>query len=92
MAERKPAAEIPSDITEMNFEAALESLEEIVRQLETGEGSLENAIGAYERGAHLKRHCELKLQEAKARVEKISMDSGGAITALSEKAGPEETG
>lgn len=91
MAERKTpagaAAGIPAEIAKLSFEEALEALEEIVRQLETGEGSLENAIGAYERGAHLKRHCELKLKEAKARVEKISMTSSGTITATPEEGG-----
>jgi exodeoxyribonuclease VII small subunit len=66
------------DIASMSFEAALAELEKIVRQLEKGESSLEDAIGAYERGAKLKEHCERKLGEAKARVEKISLGAGGA--------------
>ena len=41
-------------------------------------GSLEDAIGAYERGADLKKHCEKKLTEAKARVEKINLSATGA--------------
>lgn len=66
------------DIASLSFEAALAELETIVRQLEKGESSLEDAIGAYERGARLKEHCERKLGEAKARVEKISLAGGGA--------------
>jgi exodeoxyribonuclease VII small subunit len=65
------------DIGSLSFEAALSELEEIVRKLEQGKSSLEDAIGAYERGASLKRHCELKLNEAKARVEKISLGPEG---------------
>ena len=64
-------------VTALSFEAALSELEEIVRQLETGKSSLEDAIGAYERGAELKKHCEKKLTEAKARVEKINLSAAG---------------
>lgn len=67
-----------SDIATLSFEAALAELEAIVRQLEKGDSSLDEAIGAYERGARLKEHCERKLGEAKARVEKISLVSGEA--------------
>ena len=66
------------DVAALSFEAALSELEEIVRQLETGKSSLEDAIGAYERGADLKKHCEKKLTEAKARVEKINLSATGA--------------
>ena len=65
-------------VAALSFEAALSELEEIVRQLETGKSSLEDAIGAYERGAELKKHCEKKLTEAKARVEKINLNAAGA--------------
>jgi exodeoxyribonuclease VII small subunit len=62
-------------VSKLSFEAALSELEEIVRQLETGKSSLEDAIGAYERGAELKKHCEKKLTEAKSRVEKINLNA-----------------
>ena len=65
------------DINSMSFEEALMELEEIVRQLEAGKSSLEDAIKAYERGAALKQHCEIKLREAKARVEKINVSAEG---------------
>ena len=70
-----------SDIKSMNFEQALQELEQIVRALEEGETSLDGAIESYERGALLKRHCEEKLAQAKARVEKISVGSDGALSA-----------
>ena len=46
-------------------------LEGIVRGLESGKGDLARAIGDYERGAALRRHCEAKLAEAEARVQAI---------------------
>ena len=67
------------DIDEMSFEGALEELEEIVRTLEGGKGRLEDAIAAYERGAKLKAHCEKKLKEAQAKVEKISLGADGKV-------------
>ena len=54
-------------------------LEKLVRQLEDGKARLDDAIGAYERGALLKRHCETKLREAEARIEKISVSDSGAL-------------
>ena len=65
------------NVSTLSFEAALSELEEIVRQLENERSSLEDAIGAYERGAELKKHCEKKLTEAKARVDKINLNAAG---------------
>lgn len=69
----------PPNVATLSFEDALAELEEIVRRLESGAAQLDEAISAYERGAALKRHCEAKLQEAQARVEKIVVGSGGTI-------------
>ena len=69
------------DIASLSFEAALAELEKIVRQLEDGKGKLEDAIEAYERGAMLKKHCEAKLSEAKAKVDKITLGADDAVTA-----------
>ncbi len=67
-----------SDVGKMSFEDALGELEDIVAELEDGSIKLDQAIGAYERGAKLKAHCEKKLSEAKAKVEKISLGPEGA--------------
>lgn len=74
-------ADIPSDIAAMSFETALAELEKIVRSLEEGNAKLEDAISAYERGAALKRHCETKLREAQAKVEKITLSQNGSVDA-----------
>ncbi len=68
---------IPTDIAKLSFEDALEQLEEIVRELEEGSGKLDESIKAFERGAHLKYHCEIKLKEAQNRVEKVVLNDGG---------------
>ena len=67
----------PADIARLGFEDALKELEEIVRALEQGKGKLEDAIRSYERGAELKAHCERKLAEAEARIEKIALGADG---------------
>ena len=69
--------EIPEDIKKLSFEDALQALEEIVKGLESGDVKLDQAIDSYARGAALKRHCESKLREAQAKIEKISLDANG---------------
>jgi exodeoxyribonuclease VII small subunit len=70
------------DIEKLSFEDALKELESIVKDLEGGKSRLEDAIAAYERGAALKRHCEAKLAEARAKVERIRLDAEGNVNAV----------
>ncbi|HTZ77484.1 MAG TPA: exodeoxyribonuclease VII small subunit [Stellaceae bacterium] len=72
-------SKLPPDITKMSFEEALAELEQIVRRLEGGAGKLDEAIQSYERGALLKRHCEAKLREAQARVDKVVIAADGSV-------------
>ena len=68
-----------SDVAGLSFEEALAELERIVKGLEGGQQRLEDAIGAYERGAALRRHCEAKLSEAEARVQAIVERADGSL-------------
>ncbi len=70
-------APVPDDIKAMKFEDALAELEKIVQKLEAGDAKLDEAIANYERGAALKKHCEAKLAEAQARIDKITKSAGG---------------
>lgn len=72
---------LPAEIVRMTFEQALAELEKIVQDLERGQLDLEAAISAYERGTHLKLHCEGKLREAQLRVDKISLAPDGRVRA-----------
>jgi len=76
-----------TEVAKLSFEEALAELEGIVKQLEGGQGRLEDAIAAYERGAALRKHCEDKLAEAEAKVQAI-VARGGAATGTT----PFETG
>lgn len=64
----------------LSFEQALVELQNIVSGLETGESALEQSIEAYERGIALKKHCENKLRDAQAKIEKISLTQDGNVT------------
>lgn len=74
------ANEKPRDIAGMSFEEALEELQTLVRALEKGESKLDEAIQQYERGAALKQHCEAKLRDAQAKIDKIVMSPAGEVT------------
>ncbi|MGE0422922.1 MAG: exodeoxyribonuclease VII small subunit [Reyranellaceae bacterium] len=79
MAEQKQAVG-GKDIAALSFEDALRELEGIVQQLERGQIKLDEAIAAYERGAALKKHCEAKLAEAKAKVDRIVVAADGSVS------------
>lgn len=70
---------MPDNITEMSFEDALSTLEEIVKNLESGQVSLEQSIDIYTRGTHLRQHCDNKLKDATARIEKITKAQDGTL-------------
>ncbi len=73
--------ELPPEIAGLSFEDALAQLEDIVGELETGQAKLDEAIKSYERGALLKRHCEDKLKQAQARIDRIVAAADGSLDA-----------
>ena len=82
MAENRTADAKLRAIASMTFEEALAELQELVKRLERGDNKLEDAISAYERGAALKQHCEMKLKEAQLKVEKIVLGADGKPSAI----------
>lgn len=70
-----------AEIENLSFEAALEELEGIVRQLEAGQVELDQSIAIYERGAALRAHCEAKLKAAELKVESLVLGADGAVSA-----------
>ena len=77
MAEKKNEDPKLAAIAGMSFEEALGEHQELVKRLERGDNKLDDAISAYERGAALKQHCEMKLKEAQLKVEKIVRGADG---------------
>ena len=62
------------DFNTFSFEQAMEELELVVRQLETGKIKLDDAVSAYEKGVKLKQICEEKLAQAKAKIDILVLD------------------
>lgn len=69
--------EAPVILKDLPFEKALQELEQIVSQLERGDVPLEKSIEIYERGDHLRRHCEELLRKAELKVEVITQGADG---------------
>lgn len=56
---------------EKNFEESLTELEGIVRELETGEAPLDEAIDKYTKAMKLAKSCSEKINKATEKVNKI---------------------
>lgn len=69
-----------TEIAALSFEDALKQLEGVVARLESGDAALDEAITLYTRGDALRAHCEKRLKDAQARIEKITLGSDGAPT------------
>jgi exodeoxyribonuclease VII small subunit len=68
------------DPSQLSFEEALRQLESIVRRLESGDVPLDESISLYSQGEELRKRCLERLQAAEARIAKLTLDAGGAVT------------
>jgi exodeoxyribonuclease VII small subunit len=64
----------PKPVAELSFEQALDELDTLVRKMESGELSLDEALAAYRRGAELARFCQGKLAVAEQEIRKLDGD------------------
>ncbi len=71
----------PNEPLPPRFEQAVAELEAILRELEDGTTSLEDALACYERGVALLRHCYSQLQAAEQKVK--------LLAGLTEDGGPD---
>ena len=62
---------------ELNFEAAMDRLEAIVEQMESGKMPLEELIVRYEEGMKLVKTCQERLASAEQRIEIITRNHAG---------------
>src|ERR1041385_4986630 len=62
---------------ELNFEGAMDRLEKIVEQMESGKLPLEDLIVRYEEGMNLVRVCQNQLANAEQKIEIIARNSAG---------------
>ena len=70
-----------ADATEPGFDAILLRLREVVKRLESGELSLEEALAVYEEGVGLARRGQQLLATAEKRVEILVSAAGGVEVA-----------
>ena len=62
---------------ESNFEGAMDRLEKIVEQMESGKLPLEDLIVRYEEGMNLVKICQERLANAEQQIEIIARNSAG---------------
>ena len=56
----------------MTFEEAQRELESVVRQLESGQANLDDALTLWERGEELYRFCVDRLDSAQGKIEDLA--------------------
>ncbi|MFA6815250.1 MAG: exodeoxyribonuclease VII small subunit [Lentisphaeria bacterium] len=64
---------------EIPFDQALQRLEKLVQQLESGDLSLEDSMKAYEEGMKLNKLCADKLGQAEKKIEKLVRTADGSL-------------
>jgi exodeoxyribonuclease VII small subunit len=79
MSASPPKAPVKPDAP-LSFEAGLQELETIVKEMEGGELPLERALELFERGMKLSDVCRKQLEEAETRVE-VLMKRAGEVQA-----------
>ena len=66
---------------EIKFEKAIQRLEKIVDDLETGELDIDKSLEIFEEGIKMSRVCSKKLNEAEAKIEKLTRNQKGELVA-----------
>ncbi len=64
---------------EIKFEKAIQRLEKIVDDLEKGELDIDKSLEIFEEGIKMSRVCSKKLNEAEAKIEKLTRDPKGEL-------------
>lgn len=72
-----------------SFESAISELETIVREMESGTISLEQALEHYRKGIGLLKYCDQTLRAAEQQVSKLE---GGRLKPLSDAGDPGSEG
>lgn len=80
MAKKSDETPLPGDAKKpASFEEALVQLHEIVRELESGERSLDDSLKLYEQGIASLRTCHTFLDQAEQRIKKLVAGAGGKV-------------
>ena len=66
-------------MSEIKFEKAMIRLENIVEELERGDLDIDKSLEIFEEGIKMSRLCSKKLNEAEAKIEKLSKGKKGDL-------------
>ena len=66
-------------IKDLDFEEAMDQLNEIIQGLESGEVKLSESVDKFELGSELAKHCKKLLDVAETRINAIKIDGVGDI-------------
>ena len=64
---------------QIKFEKAMQRLEQIVEDLEKGELDIDKSLEIFEEGIKMSRVCSKKLNEAEAKIEKLTKNQKGEL-------------
>ena len=64
---------------QIKFENAIQRLEKIVDDLEKGELDIDKSLEIFEEGIKMSRVCSKKLNEAEAKIEKLTKNQKGEL-------------
>ena len=67
-------------MSEIKFEKAMSRLEKIVEELERGDLDIDKSLEIFEEGIKMSRVCSKKLNEAEAKIEKLTKGKKGEVT------------
>jgi exodeoxyribonuclease VII small subunit len=66
-------------MSEIKFEKAMTRLEKIVEELERGDLDIDKSLEIFEEGIKMSRVCSKKLNEAEAKIEKLTKGKKGEL-------------
>lgn len=78
MVKKTAKKSAPKTTDELDFEAAIKELENLVERMEQGDQSLEQSLKDFERGVELTRTCQKALKQAEQKVQLLLEQSGQA--------------
>ncbi len=65
---------------DLSFEQAIMQLEQVIKQLESGDLSLNDSIEGFKKGVELSNICNKKLEEAQKTITLLTQDNEGNVT------------
>lgn len=74
-----------------DFEKALARLETLVKEMESGDLSLDRMMACFEEGSRLVAVCEQKLNEVEKKIEKLVRKGDAAVAVPLDLPGTDET-